>query len=508
MACCCNLSRVGKAKIAVGVYFVFEGALVGNWVPLIPVVQEMHKLGNVAFGGILVVVIAGAMAALPFASYVNKRQGSGRGLFISALVAILLCPSIGLNEGLVAFIFATFMFGFCAGWVDVSMNVQAIACEKMMRESVMGFMHALYALGGIIGALLCGLLLQYGVSPLRACIFFSLVWFLPIVLSGWWLFSETEEKLINNNSENFMKGEHPFLIHNDPYAGEDPHDPRVINSPIAIFPPTRDSDVSSVGRLSESAANDSRQNSGSFSGSAAGWQSYDESSKKEKHDKESVLLVPPSIVEKNDNNNNNKALPDSVDFKTLCLLCSICFVAYFAEGSIGDWSAIYLHHNLNSSIFISSLGFVGFQSAVVISRYCSDHIVVKLGRKLMLQICGVVSAIGLLIVALAPEFASGWVARYIVIAGFTLCGLGAGVVAPSVISMVGKGAVAGMDHNDAVAYVSSIGYVGVSFKTNSPGDDCRGCCCILQYLLTCARYSKRIYHNAAFILCLFLFSPL
>jgi hypothetical protein len=65
---------------------------------------------------------------------------------------------------------------------------------------------------------------------------------------------------------------------------------------------------------------------------------------------------------------------DRADYWNLILLCSLGGLAYTGEGSVGDWSTVYLVINLKSSPLIGVLGFAMFQIITAIARYCSDYI--------------------------------------------------------------------------------------------------------------------------------------
>ena len=238
---------------------------------------------------------------------------------------------------------------------------------------------------------------------------------------SYWLFSPGEEQLIASSSAGFVKNEHIQL-----HASEEEEDSTtvIVHNPIAVFD-----------------KHNSVENDAEF------------------HAVQSNSVCP--VV--HDSSVKNSGLN-----KELVLLCCMAFVAYFVEGSVGDWSAIYLHDNMHSSIFISFLGIVGFQTAVVLGRYFSDHIVLLVGRGPLLRAAGVIGSLGLLCVSLGPSLTannnSETITKCAVIGGFTLCGVGVSVVAPSVFSMVGQGAVGDMDQNDAVAIATSVGYLGVSMK--------------------------------------------
>lgn len=145
---------------------------------------------------------------------------------------------------------------------------------------------------------------------------------------------------------------------------------------------------------------------------------------------------------------------EKLDYYVIVMLSLMCFIAYLGEGSVIDWSAIYLR-DLQMSPFISSFGIISFQLIVAISRYASDYALDLIGRRMLLLLTGLISFMGLFLVFLAP-FTNIWLA----LVGFSLFGLGIAPAVPVTISMTGSYN-HGMDTAKAVALVSASGYVGI-----------------------------------------------
>jgi fucose permease len=61
---------------------------------------------------------------------------------------------------------ALFCFGAAHGALDVAMNAQGVAVEERYRRPIMSSLHALFSLGGLVGAGLGSLVATAGISPL------------------------------------------------------------------------------------------------------------------------------------------------------------------------------------------------------------------------------------------------------------------------------------------------------------------------------------------------------
>lgn len=445
-----GFTRVRKAKLAISWYFFAVGMIMGNWAALLPFVKEEQGINNGVLGGLLVGAVGGAMLALPVITYSNDHFGCGISVTLGSLSLILLFPLVGLNVGLGVFGMGIVMFGFGMGCTDVSMNGQAVLCEKITRKPILGMFHSIAAVGTLIGALVGGAIMQQGISVLHEIAFVCFILLLPEFIFSCWLFSLQEEKLINQSTSGLSSHVYEVLE-----AAENPalyHPEYRTHSEEMLETERTQSDA--LHSVSSGLHSDNRSSAHSHSTNTAGNLSLNSG-----NHSNNAADVPSTSIDSRQTDwqvYSKSSVEGDVDYVTLLKLCGLCFIAYFGEGSIGDWSAIYLKDNLDSNAFECTLGVVGFQLFVAIGRLYSDYAVVFLGRQRLLQVAGIVAGAGLGITVIAPIFSSQSVALVVAIVGFSLCGAGMSVVAPSVISMAGAG-ISGLTTAAAIAYVSSVG---------------------------------------------------
>ena len=348
------------------------------------------------------------------------------------------------------------------GWTDVSLNSQAMLCEKFGGRSTIGFFHAAYAAGALIGVLYGGALVQLGVSALNIFAFFAIVTILPSVLLKYWLFSYEEEKGIEDKER--LSGIDDDLIM---AAATDDMD-------VFIDPDYRARSTTEFLEMGTNYMNraNNTSNRGDDSRDRGGTEivattttSFDEKTESEADTRLTLSrLERSSFIEgTNIDNINNRYNQNGIDSSALesrisddnivdptsekekseqdrLMLVILCFLgglAYIGEGSIGDWSTVYLVLELKSSPIIGALGFAMFQLVVCIVRYSSDTIVEVIDRKLLLQIAGCLACLGLGVVGLAPSLPSPYAIPCSIL-GFGICGSGISVVAPLVIYFAGK----------------------------------------------------------------------
>ena len=141
------------------------------------------------------------------------------------------------------------------------------------------------------------------------------------------------------------------------------------------------------------------------------------------------------------------ALPD----KTLAKYGLISFASMACEGTMIDWTGIYLQKAVHASRELATLGFTIYMIAMTLGRLAGDRITNRHGIRTTLTWSGGLIALGLLVAVFLPYAPTA-------IFGFILTGFGVSCVIPMVFSMAGRSE--GMSSGSAIAAVSTVGYLG------------------------------------------------
>jgi len=134
------------------------------------------------------------------------------------------------------------------------------------------------------------------------------------------------------------------------------------------------------------------------------------------------------------------------------LFGALVFCSYLAEGSVADWSGVYLHGSLGSTEFVAALGYPMFEACMFLGRLCSDRLTVRLGARRLLALAGFAAAAAFALVVAAPS-------PVVALVGFALVGLGVCAVTPLAFSLAG--AAGGAQTERAIARASTMGYTGL-----------------------------------------------
>ncbi len=157
-----NLHAAWWGVVAV---FLVHGLVVSTWVSRIAGVKSALRLSDGALGIALFGSAIGSVTAIPICGWAASRYGSRRTVqwtaagFASSLLALALAPNLPVLFA------ALFIYGAMAGANDVAINAQAVGVEKRLGAPTMSRFHAMFSLGGIIGASVGGVLAASRVTP-------------------------------------------------------------------------------------------------------------------------------------------------------------------------------------------------------------------------------------------------------------------------------------------------------------------------------------------------------
>jgi MFS family permease len=145
--------------------FLVHGLVFSTWVSRIPDVQSRLGLRPSELGLALLGVAAGSIVSMPLAGVLMARSGTA---LVAAASSLAFCIALGLPalaRNATELGFALGLLGMAAGAMDVSMNAQGVAVEERYGRSLMSSFHALFSIGGMVGAAIGGAIASAGILP-------------------------------------------------------------------------------------------------------------------------------------------------------------------------------------------------------------------------------------------------------------------------------------------------------------------------------------------------------
>ena len=137
---------------------------------------------------------------------------------------------------------------------------------------------------------------------------------------------------------------------------------------------------------------------------------------------------------------------------SVIVLGLLCFIVFLAEGSVLDWSALFLTSQRGMAAAQGGLGYAAFAIAMTLGRFSGDRVVRRFGGQRVLLLGGLCAAAGFFLTVLAPSVGGA-------LAGFVLVGLGAANIVPILFTAAGRQGA--MPASLAVSAITTLGYAGI-----------------------------------------------
>jgi predicted MFS family arabinose efflux permease len=186
--------------------FFLNGLLNASWVSRIPAIQTHLALSPNFLGLALVLQGVGNAVALPLIGRVSNLFGT-RAVTLSMLAACCLgLYLIPLAGNFVLLALALGYFGFASSAMDVAMNAQGVAVQKLGQDSIMSRLHGLWSVGGMIGAAIGSFMEKNEMDPLRHFFIMAVLALVCGLLMRPFLLTKSEEDVQSGTAHSQSNG--------------------------------------------------------------------------------------------------------------------------------------------------------------------------------------------------------------------------------------------------------------------------------------------------------------
>lgn len=166
-------------RLAISIFFFVAGLTFATWASRIPDIKNELGLSDAGLGVVLFALPVGQLLSLPLTTWMITKFGSRSVVIAMALLYPLTLVFLAMTTSTPQLVCALLVFGFWANAMNISMNTQAVGLEKFYGRSIMASFHGLWSLAGFTGAIIGGLFVSKGISPLYH---FSIVCFTTVLL--------------------------------------------------------------------------------------------------------------------------------------------------------------------------------------------------------------------------------------------------------------------------------------------------------------------------------------
>jgi MFS family permease len=131
---------------------------------------------------------------------------------------------------------------------------------------------------------------------------------------------------------------------------------------------------------------------------------------------------------------------------------SLCFIVFLTEGSVLDWSALFLSSVRGMVKSYAGLGYAAFALTMTIGRFTGDRLVHRFGGGNIILFGGLCAAGGFALATLVGSWP-------VALVGYGLVGVGCSNIVPVLFTSAGRQTA--MPEAVAVPAITSLGYAGI-----------------------------------------------
>lgn len=140
-----------------------------------------------------------------------------------------------------------------------------------------------------------------------------------------------------------------------------------------------------------------------------------------------------------------------IPHRALWCIGAVAFISSVTEGTMADWSAVYLADVLKTSEGTAALAFASYSIAMAVARLSGDRLKAYLSLVSIVRAGGLIAAGGLVLIVMSHN-------AMLSLVGFAVVGLGLANIIP--IAFTAAGNHPGISSSTGIAAVASIGYAG------------------------------------------------
>lgn len=181
-----------RARIAVGILFFTNGALISNLLPRYPEIKDDLGLTNTAFGAAVAAYPLGALLLGLTAGMLIRRFRSSRVAIAATVITAIGLLLVGVAPGWIVLALALFLAGAMDAITDVAQNSHGLRVQRLYKRSIINSFHAIWSIGAVIGGVMGAAAAALGVPLLLHLTISAVLFSVAAVASYRWLLAGPE----------------------------------------------------------------------------------------------------------------------------------------------------------------------------------------------------------------------------------------------------------------------------------------------------------------------------
>lgn len=168
-------------RIATSILFVMVGVLLSAWAAIAPYAKAKIGASDSVFGAVILCMGIGSVVSMQFAGSLMYKLREKTIAWIAFALFLLSAPLLAIATNALALAATLFAFGAAIGTLEILMNHQASVIEVKAKRPLMSGFHAWFSVGGFLGALAAGQLLELSLTPFIVVVLLLLFTAIPFL---------------------------------------------------------------------------------------------------------------------------------------------------------------------------------------------------------------------------------------------------------------------------------------------------------------------------------------
>lgn len=167
-----------KQRVSLSIYFFLSGICFATWASRIPTIKTLYNFNEAELGNLLFIMPISSLIGLPISGWLVSKFNSRNPLIFSFILFAFSLTLIGYSTTVFYLSVALFLFSFCMRILNIAINTQSIALQAKFKKKILGSLHGLWSLGGLIGVSFSTLMVKFDIPMkihLLSVAIFSLV---------------------------------------------------------------------------------------------------------------------------------------------------------------------------------------------------------------------------------------------------------------------------------------------------------------------------------------------
>jgi predicted MFS family arabinose efflux permease len=145
--------------------FFLNGTLLCSYLVRIPSLKASQHLDDGQLGLVGMLFGASALVTMQFVGAMVARVGTARVIRVGLLAMPVALVVTGLRDGLPVFLLGIVALAAVHGTLDVAMNSQAVAIERLAARPILSGCHAAWSVSAVVASLLGAGMVALGIDP-------------------------------------------------------------------------------------------------------------------------------------------------------------------------------------------------------------------------------------------------------------------------------------------------------------------------------------------------------